>query len=192
MPSAFSCLICSTGTSLTLTAPLSAPRAPVCPHLPLEILSRTLSKCVPKNIWSGFTHRGLSHLWHTQRPSGSAPPCKIQDSLWAFQFFPPTLNCPYPPFAVDAVHCQQPLGCFSILAKNLCLTLSDKIITFTPTLAQRLQTCGTPCAPPPHRAYCIAQFRQNVHPPTLAQRQRRSIHPWGFQCPTPRTSGQAK
>lgn len=41
-----------------------------CVQRPFAMQSRTLSVCVPRKRWSGFTQAGLSHLWQTNIPSG--------------------------------------------------------------------------------------------------------------------------
>jgi len=75
--------------------------------LPLFILSVMLSWCVPRNRWLGFTHFGLSQVWHTNE-SCASPKCIDQDNL-CDDMTPCglTIMLPYPPLDRAPDHSQQ-------------------------------------------------------------------------------------
>lgn len=50
---------------------------------PLAFLSLLFSSAVPRNRWSGFTHSGLSQVWHTERSAGNGPLKARNEALWA-------------------------------------------------------------------------------------------------------------
>jgi hypothetical protein len=82
-------------------------------------MSRTLSVCVPKNKWSGFTQNPLSHVWHTYSSPASMFLKSSKEALCARYDFPAMPTDPYRlQFADAPIHSQQPEGCFSTLARN--------------------------------------------------------------------------
>lgn len=82
----------------------------------LAAISAILSLCVPKNRCAGLTHNGLSHLWHTNNPSGISPHTNSHANLWARLCLAP--KQPYP-LSVTAPFHSQHLSVFSTRLQNL-------------------------------------------------------------------------
>jgi hypothetical protein len=108
--------ISKTFSSVNLAQKTFFPLTGLC--LLLEIISFTLSWCVPKNKWSGLTHRLTSHLCRTSIPSPIGPLNNSHETLW--DFFEPGENIPYPSLLICPVHNQHELFLLTCL-KNLSL-----------------------------------------------------------------------
>lgn len=74
---------------------------------PFAYMSLMFARCEPRNRWSGLTHPGLSHEWHTLTPAGIEPYANSHETRCAFTTFRLRPMAPYPCTSRDAVHSQQ-------------------------------------------------------------------------------------
>lgn len=103
---------------------------------PFEAQSRTLSACVPRNRWPGFTQDGLSQWWQTNSPSGIGPLVNCQETRWAYislrvpSVLDPALKAPYPVLNFPVCHSQQPVPVETLL-QNLAIALASTKTAYT-------------------------------------------------------------
>ena len=131
---AASLLSCAISELDRLTLAPEPGTGPVLPALPFAIMSRTLSSCVPRNRWFGFTHCGLSHECKTFIPSGIAPLCNSHDTRWAYSMPSPLRPAPIRPYL------RFPFLSFKQLAVQT--QQSPEVSTFAQNLSSSVRLVG--------------------------------------------------
>lgn len=84
-----------------------SPRPGLFTALPLEIISRILTRSVPANRWEGLTHDGLSQVWQIRISSGRYPFAIKNDTRWDRRCLLPMVTFPYPSLSFDRFQIQQ-------------------------------------------------------------------------------------